>query len=243
MINKKSKNIAVISGTAMLCAILVGVIAAQFTKDGIETDYVNAETMPPEINVSITTTTYKNSITPEIVTKAVTNENGETIIVTRPADNGTDSTKPAGTDTTRPADIENGGNETTDTTEDDNGGGNNTAGSDKTAEEERKPATTTAPPTRVVNQDFEIATKPTTPPPPTLKDEAALTNMDEEPVYEEEQTVVTTAVPEGQPKNGQVSGDQIYVQGFGWIDYEGGGGIGEVNEQMYQNGNKIGYFG
>ena len=31
--------------------------------------------------------------------------------------------------------------------------------------------------------------------------------------------------------------------GFGWIDYEGGGGIGEVNEQMYQNGNKIGYFG
>lgn len=188
MINKKSKNIAVISGTAMLCAILVGVIAAQFTKDGIETDYVNAETMPPEINVSITTTTDKDGTTPEIVTEAVTDENGETIIVT-------------------------------------------------------KPATTTSPPTRVVNQDFEIATKPTTPPPPTLKDEVALTNMDEEPVYEEEQTVVTTAPPSEQPKNGQVSGDQIYVQGFGWIDYEGGGGIGEVNEQMYQNGNKIGYFG
>lgn len=236
MINKKSKNIAVISGTAMLCAILVGVIAAQFTKDGIETDYVNAETMPPEINVSITTTTDKDGTTPEIVTEAVTDENGETIIVTKPADNGTDTTKPAGTDTTRPADIENGENGTTDTTEEDNG-------NDVTAEEERKPATTTAPPTRVVNQDFEIATKPTTPPPPTLKDEAALTNMDEEPVYEEEQTVVTTAPPSEQPKNGQVSGDQIYVQGFGWIDYEGGGGIGEVNEQMYQNGNKIGYFG
>ena len=34
-----------------------------------------------------------------------------------------------------------------------------------------------------------------------------------------------------------------YVCGFGWIDYEGGGGIGEVNKQMYQNGNKIGFFG
>lgn len=235
MINKKSKNIAVISGTAMLCAILVGVIAAQFTKDGIETDYVNAETMPPEINVSITTTTDKDGTTPEIVTEAVTDENGETIIVTKPADNGTDTTKPAGTDTTRPADIETGENGTTGTTEEDNA-------NDVTAEG-KKPATTTSPPTRVVNQDFEIATKPTTPPPPTLKDEAALTNMDEEPVYEEEQTVVTTAPPSEQPKNGQVSGDQIYVQGFGWIDYEGGGGIGEVNEQMYQNGNKIGYFG
>ena len=45
------------------------------------------------------------------------------------------------------------------------------------------------------------------------------------------------------PANGTVRGDKIYVCGFGWIDYEGGGGIGEVNEQMYQNGNKIGYFG
>ena len=45
------------------------------------------------------------------------------------------------------------------------------------------------------------------------------------------------------PANGTVKGDKIYVCGFGWIDYEGGGGIGEVNEQMYQNGNKIGYFG
>ncbi len=45
------------------------------------------------------------------------------------------------------------------------------------------------------------------------------------------------------PANGTVRGDKIYVCGFGWIDYEGGGGIGEVNAQMYQNGNKIGYFG
>ena len=50
-------------------------------------------------------------------------------------------------------------------------------------------------------------------------------------------------IDEKTPANGTVKGDKIYVCGFGWIDYEGGGGIGEVNEQMYQNGNKIGYFG
>ena len=50
-------------------------------------------------------------------------------------------------------------------------------------------------------------------------------------------------IDEKTPANGTVKGDKIYVYGFGWIDYEGGGGIGEVNEQMYQNGNKIGCFG
>ena len=75
--------------------------------------------------------------------------------------------------------------------------------------------TTTAPPTA------ELTEKTTTPTQPPLQ-------------------VVTT---ETTPANGTVRGDKIYVCGFGWIDYEGGGGIGEVNEQMYQNGNKIGYFG
>ena len=65
----------------------------------------------------------------------------------------------------------------------------------------------------------------------------------------EKETTTTTQPPlkvvitETTPANGTVKGDKIYVCGFGWIDYEGGGGIGEVNEQMYQNGNKIGYFG
>ena len=65
----------------------------------------------------------------------------------------------------------------------------------------------------------------------------------------EKETTTTTQPPlkvvitETTPANGTVKGDKIYVCGFGWIDYEGGGGIGEVNEQMYQNGNKIGCFG
>ena len=68
-------------------------------------------------------------------------------------------------------------------------------------------------------------------------------------VEQTDKTTSTTRPPfkvvitETTPANGTVKGDKIYVCGFGWIDYEGGGGIGEVNYQMYQNGNKIGYFG
>ena len=75
------------------------------------------------------------------------------------------------------------------------------------------------------------------------------TNTTTAPATIEKETTTTTQPPlkvvttETTPANGTVRGDKIYVCGFGWIDYEGGGGIGEVNEQMYQNGNKIGYFG
>lgn len=54
---------------------------------------------------------------------------------------------------------------------------------------------------------------------------------------------VTTAPAPTEPHNGQTSGDYIYVNGFGWILNEGGGGEGSVNYEMYCNGNKIGYFG
>ena len=55
--------------------------------------------------------------------------------------------------------------------------------------------------------------------------------------------VTTTAPTPAEPHNGQTSGDYIYVNGFGWIFNEGGGGEGSVNYEMYCNGNKIGYFG
>jgi hypothetical protein len=54
---------------------------------------------------------------------------------------------------------------------------------------------------------------------------------------------VTTAPTPAGPYNGQTSGDYIYVNGFGWVFNEGGGGYGETNDEMYCNGNKIGYFG
>ena len=45
------------------------------------------------------------------------------------------------------------------------------------------------------------------------------------------------------PKNGTIEGDLIWVQDFGWIEYEGGGSIGYYDAEMYTNGIKIGYFG
>ncbi len=57
-------------------------------------------------------------------------------------------------------------------------------------------------------------------------------------------TPATTTVPApAEPYHGQTSGDYIYVNGFGWVFNEGGGGEGSVNYEMYCNGNKIGYFG
>lgn len=97
----------------------------------------------------------------------------------------------------------------------------------------------------VVDQSFEKATKPVTEPPaPEITDEAMLTNAETEPTYEAEQTVITTTAPQDtSPKHGETSGGMIYINGFGWIVNEGGGGEGSTNEKMYCNGNKIGYFG
>lgn len=53
----------------------------------------------------------------------------------------------------------------------------------------------------------------------------------------------TTTPASTEPYHGQTSGDYIYVNGFGWVFNEGGGGYGETNYDMYCNGNKIGYFG
>ena len=97
----------------------------------------------------------------------------------------------------------------------------------------------------VVDQSFEEATKPVTEPPaPEITDEAMLTNAETEPTYEAEQTTVAvTTAPQTTPKNGETSGNMIYAIGFGWVVNEGGGGEGSTNEEMYCNGNKIGYFG
>lgn len=201
----KSRNIAVISGTSFLCAVLVGVIAAQFTGSGKQQDYTAIETSPPEIVAKITTTTHYETTAPDIIIE-------ENAVTTKPADENGSEICETGKDT------------------------------DNT-EKENKPVVTTEPAKKVVNQDFEAATKPTAPPPPKVKDEAVLTNMDEEPVYEPEVTVVTTAPPSEQPKNGQTSGNQIYIDGFGWVINEGGGGDGYHDSEMKTNGNKIGYFG
>lgn len=88
-----------------------------------------------------------------------------------------------------------------------------------------------------VDRSFEEITKPATePPPPAVEDEAALTDPAAPPEYEPE--------PKNDaPKYGDTKDGKIYINGFGWVEDEGGGGTGYVDTEMYQNGNKIGSFG
>lgn len=80
---------------------------------------------------------------------------------------------------------------------------------------------------------------------PKIEDEEMLTNPDKEPTYEPEQTEVKPQpeTPSDTPKHGDTKDDMIYINGFGWVVDEGGGGRGEPAPDMYENGNKIGYFG
>ena len=100
-----------------------------------------------------------------------------------------------------------------------------------------------------VKQDF-TALKPdtnteqnTTPEPPKIEDEAMLTNPNTEPAYTPEQIQPTTQTTTNTPKHGETKDGMIYITGFGWVKDEGGGGKGEAASDMYENGNKIGYFG
>lgn len=97
-----------------------------------------------------------------------------------------------------------------------------------------------------VDRSFEEMTKPATePPPPAVEDEAALTDPAAPPEYEAPQTTVTAAPqPKADtPQHGETKDGKIYINGFGWIDDNGGKTYGETAADMYQNGNKIGSFG
>jgi hypothetical protein len=97
-----------------------------------------------------------------------------------------------------------------------------------------------------VDQSFEKATKPEAPPPPKIEDKEALTDSSEPPKYESEQIEVkpqTVEPPSDTPKHGDKKDGMIYIDGFGWIPDEGGGSKSEYAAGMYENGNKIGFFG
>lgn len=97
-----------------------------------------------------------------------------------------------------------------------------------------------------VDRSFEEITKPATEsPPPEAEDEAALTDPAAPPEYEAPQTTVTAAPqPKADtPQHGETKDGKIYINGFGWIDDNGGKTYGETAADMYQNGNKIGSFG
>ena len=102
-----------------------------------------------------------------------------------------------------------------------------------------------------INQDFpepektESTPQNKPPEPPKIEDEEMLTNPDKEPTYEPEQTEVKPQpeTPSNIPKHGDKKDGMIYINGFGWVVDEGGGGVCEPAPDMYENGNKIGYFG
>lgn len=98
-----------------------------------------------------------------------------------------------------------------------------------------------------VDQSFTEATKPeTAPPPPEITDEAALTDPSEPPAYESEQVEIKpqqTDAPSDTPQHGDKKDGMIYINGFGWVVDNGGGSESEYAGGMYENGNKIGYFG
>ena len=123
----------------------------------------------------------------------------------------------------------------------------------KPQERKQQPVQVTT--TTLMTEKEKIATKPATQPITTtsITTTTVQTTVPETttitPLVTEQMTAITTTQPIPTetvittPKNGTIEGDMIWVQGFGWIEYEGGGGIGYYNAEMYTNGNKIGYFG
>ena len=92
----------------------------------------------------------------------------------------------------------------------------------------------------------ESAARNEKPEPPKIEDEEMLTNPDKEPAYEPEQTnpqQTTSVTNTDTPKHDDTKDGMIYIEGFGWVKDEGGGGVGYTDSEMYENGNKIGYFG
>ena len=223
---KNGKRNALIGTVSAACVAMICVIGSQFI--GTDNSRIVSHDAPGSDKVGVQISTTAPVIAEE--------ENEET---TAPADSA-DTTRPA--DTTKAADDDIIIVAVTTTT-----AGNYTYPSGGVVTD--APAATTAAYTTksmvVVDQSFEEATKPVTEPPaPEITDEAMLTNAETEPTYEAEQTVITTTAPKiDTPQHGQTSGGMIYINGFGWIVNEGGGGEGSTNEEMYCNGNKIGYFG
>jgi len=76
--------------------------------------------------------------------------------------------------------------------------------------------------------------------PPALTEDADTTNPDTEPTYQEEPEETTPPADDGTPSHGDTKDGMIYIDGFGWVPNEGGGGSGTEAGDMYENGNKVG---
>lgn len=84
------------------------------------------------------------------------------------------------------------------------------------------------------------AKKPVEQPANESTNEPVTQPSDETPGESVEQPDKETMPKDNTPAHGDTKDGMIYVDGFGWIPNEGGGGQGIYAEDMYENGNKIG---
>ncbi|MGN0424683.1 MAG: DUF6550 family protein [Acetatifactor sp.] len=93
-----------------------------------------------------------------------------------------------------------------------------------------------------IQEDPEVPELPTEP--PALKENEDITNPDKKPEYDEETKPDEKPTPptekvETKPKDDGDHPGQVYVIGFGWVDYLGPNETIYAHD-MYMNGNKIG---
>ena len=96
-------------------------------------------------------------------------------------------------------------------------------------------------------QDDPVKTEESKPSePPAEVTEAEQDNYSEKPQYKDipadtsSNSETSDTGTSGSPRNGEIRDGKIYVIGFGWVDYNGGGTSGTQADDMYENGNKIG---
>lgn len=219
----KSKRRIAIGGGTVFCAALAVLIATRFAPDEKPITTSNSEpTSTAQVNVQIST--HKPSESKP--TESTPTEKSDT----NTTDSGTSSALQITSDPDKEAKdfINSGGIEIR----------------QDFTEPEKK--TESAPTTDNTQTSKPTQTAPTEP--PKIKDEKALTDPTKEPIYSSDQIEITppdtTSNPNINPAmHGQRKDGKIFINGFGWVEDHGGGGVGEYDSEMYENGNKIGYFG
>lgn len=218
----KTKRRIAIGGGTVFCAALAVLIATRFAPDETPITTSNSEPISTtQVNVQIST--HKPSESKP--TESTPTEKPDTDIP--------DNTSSAVQNTSDPAKeaadfIEGGGIEVR----------------QDFPEPEKK--TESTPTTDNTQTSKPTQTTPTEP--PKIDDEKTLTDPTKEPTYSSEQIEITPPDNSTNPNinpamHGQRKDGKIFINGFGWVVDHGGGGKGEYDSEMYENGNKIGYFG
>lgn len=219
----KTKRRIAIGGGTVFCAALAVLIATRFAPDEKPITTSNSEpTSTAQVNVQIST--HKPSESKP--TESTPTEKPDTNIT----DSGSSSAAPTISDPDKEAEdfINSGGIEV--------------------RQNFPEPAKKTESTPTTDNTQTSKPTQTAPPEPPKIEDENALTDHTKEPTYSSEQIEITPPDSSTNPNinpamHGQRKDGMIFINGFGWVEDHGGGGRGEYAPDMYENGNKIGYFG